>query len=192
MTERTAETKYVKLRYNYEILDYIDYITPKGWLKIKREIAFDKLEQIIKSYKDNLKIFLFGSSGQDTCTIFSDIDITIIDNYCDEDSEIDKLYNLMDYLKKKGYSDDIELINAKVPILKGTHSSTGIKVDISLNRINGYEDSLMIKKILDKNQILRQAIIILKILLKINNLNEPYTGGMSSYLLFHLVYFYPQ
>ena len=33
-------------------------------------------------------------------------------------------------------------------------------------------------------------IIILKILLKINDLNEPYHGGMSSFLLFHLVYFF--
>ena len=96
----------------------------------------------------------------------------------------------MHYLIKNKFSYDIHLINAKVPILKGTHESTGIKVDISYNRKNGYEDSFFIKNILEENNILRQAIIILKILLKENNLNEPYTGGMSSYLLFHLVYFF--
>ena len=52
----------------------------------------------------------------------------------------------MKVLKFNGFSDDIELIDAKVPILKGTNSLTGIKFDISFNRLNGFEDSLLIKK----------------------------------------------
>ena len=195
MQENTEKTMYSKLRYNLEILDYIDYITQNGWEKAKREIAFDKLKQLVKSYNNNMSVVLFGSSQHNTCTVFSDIDVTIINNnnkYEDYYSflEMEELNQLMHYLIKNKFSYDIHLINAKVPILKGTHESTGIKVDISYNRKNGYEDSFFIKNILEENNILRQAIIILKILLKENNLNEPYTGGMSSYLLFHLVYFF--
>jgi non-canonical poly(A) RNA polymerase PAPD5/7 len=84
----------------------------------------------------------------------------------------------------------MHLINIKLPILKGTHALTGMKIDISYNRMNGYEDSFFIKNILDENNIIQQAIIILKILLRENDLNEPYSGGMGSYLLFHLVYFF--
>ena len=73
----------------------------------------------------------------------------------------------------------MQLINAIIPILKGTHASTGVKIDISYNRMNGYEDSFFIKNILDENNIIRQAIIILKILLRENDLNEPYSGGMD-------------
>ena len=79
MQEKTEKTMNSKLRYNYEILDYIDYITPKSWQKTKREIAFDKLNQLIKSYNNNMSLILFGSSSQNTCTVFSDIDVTIID-----------------------------------------------------------------------------------------------------------------
>ena len=195
MQEKTEKTMYSKLRYNLEILDYIDYITPNGWEKAKREIAFDKLKQLVKSYNNNMTVVLFGSSKQNTCTVFSDIDVTIIndnDKYEDYYSFLEKeeLNQLMHYLIKNKFSYDIHLINAKVPILKGTHETTGIKFDISYNRKNGYEDSFFIKNILEENDILRQAIIILKILLKENDLNEPYTGGMSSYLLFHLVYFF--
>ena len=96
----------------------------------------------------------------------------------------------MYFLERNNYSYDIHLINAKVPILKGTHASTGMKIDISYNRMNRYEDSFFIKKILEENNIILQAIIILKILLKENDLNEPYSGGIGSYLLFHLVYFF--
>ena len=193
MQEKTEKTMYSKLRYNLEILDYIDYITPKGWDKAKREIAFDKLKQLVNSYNNNLSVVLFGSSSQNTCTVFSDIDVTIIDEnnkYNYPFLEKEELNQLMHYLIRNKYSYDIQIINAKVPILKGTHNLTGVKIDISYNRMNGYEDSFFIRNILAENNILRQAIIILKILLKENYLNEPYSGGMSSYLLFHLVYFF--
>ena len=45
MQEKTEKIVYSKSRYNYEILDYIDYITPKGWHKAKREIAFNELNK---------------------------------------------------------------------------------------------------------------------------------------------------
>jgi len=190
MKEETEKIEDVYMRFNQEILDYIDYITPKGWTNAKREITIDKLKQIIQSYNPNLNVILFGSYYQNTSTIFSDIDFTIIDNNSYISYEIGELYNLMKVLKFNGFSDDIELIDAKVPILKGTNSLTGIKFDISFNRLNGFEDSLLIKKIIENLPIIRRAIIILKILLKINDLNEPYHGGMSSFLLFHLVYFF--
>ena len=41
-----------------------------------------------------------------------------------------------------------------------------------------------------KNKKLRNIMIILKILLKINNLEKTTLGGMNSFLLFHLVYYY--
>ena len=192
MQEKTEKTIYSELRYNYEILDYIEYITPKGWHKAKRQIAFDKLNQLVKSYNDKMSLILFGSSSQNTCTVFSDIDVTIIDDNKSDYSflELEKLNELMYFLEKNEYSYDMRLIDAKVPIIKGTHASTGVKIDISYNRMNGYEDSFFIKNILEENNIIRQAIIILKILLRENDLNEPYSGGMGSYLLFHLVYFF--
>ena len=189
MKEETEKIEDVYMRFNREILDYIDYITPKGWTYAKREITIDKLKNIIKSYNPNLNVVIFGSFYQNTSTIFSDIDFSIIDNSSHITNEIGELRNLMKVLKHNRFSRDIEFINAKIPILKGTNSFTGIKFDISFNRLKGYEDSLIIKKIIEEHPIIRKAIIILKILLKINNLNESFHGGMSSFLLFHLVYF---
>lgn len=139
-----------------------------------------------------MSLILFGSSSQNTCTIFSDIDVSIIEdnNFNYSFLEFEELNQLRYFLKRNNYSYDIHLINAKVPILKGTHAATGVKIDISYNRMNGYEDSFYIKHILEENIIIRQAVIILKILLKENDLNEPYSGGIGSYLLFHLVYFF--
>ena len=100
------------------------------------------------------------------------------------------MQNLRYFLIRNGYSHDLQFINARVPIWKGTHAFTGVKLDISFNRLNGYEDSLIIKNIIDENKVIKQAIIILKILLRRYYLNEPYSGGMNSFLLFHLVLFF--
>ena len=190
MEDGTEKIKNVKTRFNQEILDYIDYITPKGWLYAKREIALDKLKQMIKFYNFNFDIILFGSFYQNISTIFSDIDTTIVVNSYHSYMELYELENIRCFLINNRYSNDMRLINARVPILKGTHALTGIKVDISFNRLNGYEDSLIIKKIIEENIVIKQAIIILKVLLRRYYLNEPFTGGMSSFLLFHLVYFF--
>ena len=160
MKEETEKIEDVYMRFNQEILDYIDYITPKGWTYAKREITIDKLKNIIKSYNPNLNVVLFGSFYQNTSTIFSDIDFSIIDNSSHITNEIGELRNLMKVLKYNRFSRDIEFINAKIPILKGTNSFTGIKFDISFNRLKGYEDSLIIKKIIEEHPIIRKAIII--------------------------------
>ena len=193
MKEETEQIMYSKLRYNLEILDYIDYVTPKGEIKAKREMAFNQLKQTIELYNKNFEVVLFGSSAQNLSTIYSDLDITIINHnskYYNRYNEINELNAIMLFLMKNGFSYNIDLIHARVPIIKGVHYLTDIKFDISYNRINGYEDSLIIRQILDENEIMRKAIIILKIFLKINNLNEPFTGGMGSYLLLHLAYFF--
>ena len=63
-------------------------------------------------------------------------------------------------------------------------------MDISVNRDNGYKDSNIIKDIISKHIILKKAIVILKIYLKVNRLNYTKKGGISSFLLFHLVYYF--
>ena len=107
MKEETEKIEDVYMRFNQEILDYIDYITPKGWTNAKREITIDKLKQIIKSYNPNLNVILFGSYYQNTSTIFSDIDFTIIDNNSYTSYEIGELYNLMKVLKHNGFNRDV-------------------------------------------------------------------------------------
>ena len=67
---------------------------------------------------------------------------------------------------------------------------TEIFLDISVNRKNGYEDSQIIREIISKHIILKQATIILKMFVKIRQLNNTQNGGISSFLLFHLVYYF--
>ena len=191
MSEETEKIKDNNSRFSKEILEYVNYITPNNQSLSTRQSTMQILKQIIKRRKPEWKVHLFGSFRQGTSTVFSDLDFEIlIDKNSSRKRDIDELYFLMKILRNNEFSNNIRLIRARVPILKATCSATGINIDISVNRKNGYEAADMIKKILSRHKILRPIIIILKILLKMNKLNEPHTGGMSSFLLFHLVYFF--
>ncbi len=62
----------------------------------------------------------------------------------------------------------------------------------SANRKNGYEAKKVIKKILEDYPYLRPLIYVLKYFLRQRKLNESYTGGISSFLLFNLLFSYVQ
>ena len=180
-------------RFGKELMDYYNYIIPHKFYLNERQNTIQNLTNIIKKYKPGWKVLLFGSFSQNLSTVFSDLDFCIMDN--DETNscrkrDINKLYNLMQILKREKFYKKIILIKARVPILKLVCESNGINIDISMNHINGCQTGLLIRKILDKNFLLKPVTIILKVLLKMNDLNEASSGGMSSFLLFHLVFFY--
>ena len=191
MSKETESIEDNKDRFNKEILEYVEYITPNNESLSQRQSTMNFLKQIINKKKPEWKVYLFGSFRQKTSTVFSDLDFEIIiDNNSSRKRDIDELFYLKKILNSNGFSKDLYFIKARVPILKGTCSLTGISVDISVNRHNGYQAADLIKRIISKHRILRPIIIILKILLKKYSYNEAHTGGMSSFLLFHLVYFF--
>jgi DNA polymerase sigma len=96
----------------------------------------------------------------------------------------------MNILSNEGFSQDIEFINANCPILRGICVNTGFNFDICFNKRSGLKAVELVKNVVDNNAIIKQAVIFIKILLKIKNLNETFTGGMCSFLVFHLVYYF--
>ena len=191
MSKETEKIEDQKIRFGKEILEYVNYITPNNKSFSMRQTTVQILKQVIKRKRPEWKVHLFGSFRQGTSTVFSDLDFEIIiDKNSSRKRDIDELFFLMKILKNNEFSNNIRLIRARVPILKATCTTTGISVDISVNRHNGYQAADLIKKIISRHQILKPIIIILKMLLKKNNLNEAHSGGMSSFLLFHLIFFF--
>ena len=191
MSAETKKIQNINSRFNSEIYEYVNYIIPKNYSLSQRQNTKQRLINIIRKYQPQWKIILFGSFSQNTSTIFSDLDFAIISNVdSSRKKDFNELIYIMKILRNEGFSRNIRLIRARVPILKATCSLTGINVDISVNRDNGYKAARIIRNILAKYKVLKPTIIILKILLKINNFNDAHTGGMSSFLLFHLVYFF--
>jgi non-canonical poly(A) RNA polymerase PAPD5/7 len=72
---------------------------------------------------------------------------------------------------------------AKVPIVKLVVMPFGLKFDISIGKSNGLEAVTLIREHLQKWPPLRPLVTILKLYLLQRNMNEVFTGGLSSYAL---------
>ena len=129
----------------------------------------------------------------------SDIDILILSK--NEANNIDAnannykyLYNslkqIYDKLKEKKDFSYLELIAAKVPIIKCKYKETNITVDISIFKKNGASAAEQLEKIINIHPEIRPLILVIKYMLRQRNLNEIYKGGASSFILFSLIYYY--
>jgi non-canonical poly(A) RNA polymerase PAPD5/7 len=130
----------------------------------------------------------------------SDIDILIVqqseNKINEENSEIEKdkiseiikkIYNILFDTKNFTY---IEMIKAKVPIIKCTLKETEVNVDISFFRKNGADAVKTIEKIIDIFPEIRPLTLVIKYTLRQRQLNEIYKGGISSFIIFSLIYYY--
>lgn len=75
------------------------------------------------------------------------------------------------------------LDKASVPIIKLTDRETHVKVDISFNMQSGVQSAELIKKFKRDYPVLGKLVLVLKQFLLLRDLNEVFTGGISSYSL---------
>ena len=203
---------------HYEILDYVStvLIPNKGSEVLLKQTSI-LLEKEIKKISKYFDILPYGSYVQKLNTVHSDLDFTLIftedfniQNFFSDEDDIN-IFNsnkktgesyigdLLDFLKRRLINSnfteekDIDVISgARVPILKCKCKETGIKIDLSLCRIQSVKLAYKIRKIADKEILIRYTTLLLKEILRNKNLNEVYSGGMSSILIFELVCFFFQ
>nr|CAD7444407.1 unnamed protein product [Timema bartmani] len=71
----------------------------------------------------------------------------------------------------------------QVPIVKLTDKQSDVKVDISFNMSNGVRSAQLIKEFKHRFPVLPKLVFVLKHFLLQRDLNEVFTGGISSYSL---------
>ena len=182
---------------HYEIYDYVSVkLIPSPTEKTLRELTIKKITSLIKQFNPSFKVKVFGSYAQNLDTKYSDIDLEIL---CDNDqncieSEFQLLTDIYDYFRaNNSFSpNDISLIPAKVPIIKAKLLETNINVDIGINNIEGIEIADIIFGHVSNEPILKYTILLIKELLRINQLNESINGGMTSLMLFEIVFYFFQ
>ena len=176
-----------------EIVEYVNKIEPRGEKLALREDTIKIFTDIMEEGFPNWIVKIFGSYAQGTQTIYSDLDFVVFKSKDDDlINDFDMLHMIKNYLYKKHFSYKMRLIKAKVPIIKATCQRTGINLDISVNRFNGCAAAVIINNKLREIPVLHPIILLLKMVLRKAELNEPHTGGMGSFLLFSLVFFYYQ
>lgn len=113
--------------------------------------------------------------------IFSDIDLVVIGMWTNL-----PLRTLERALLDQNIAEpsSIKVLDkASVPIVKLTDKETEIKVDISFNMNNGVKSAELINSFKKRFPVLEKLVMVLKQFLLQRDLNEVFTGGISSYSL---------
>lgn len=85
------------------------------------------------------------------------------------------------WLEDLSYLEVIE--QTRVPLVKFTHAPTGISVDVCFNQKTGPQAAALMHQYMEALPPLRPLTFILKQFMSSRGLNQPYTGGVGSFLL---------
>ncbi|RWS15748.1 non-canonical poly(A) RNA polymerase PAPD5-like protein [Dinothrombium tinctorium] len=164
-----------------EIQHFYEYMSPTQEEQQMRSFVVKRIEKVIKNIWPYAKVEIFGSFRTGLYLPTSDIDLMVMGKW-------DKLplFTLEKALLEANIADTdtIKVLDkASVPIVKLIDKDTEIRVDISFNTNNGVKSAKLIKEFKKKYPNLPKLVLVLKQFLLQRDLNEVFTGGISSYSL---------
>ena len=175
-------TSHPILQLHQEILDFAAFTSPTQSLVVIRKSLTSELIAVLQGLCPGLSLSSYGSTQTGLSLGSSDLDLRIVLPNSEADSAI--LQKISDYLSLNGYLS-VYIGNAKVPIVRIERESRPKRVEISQTPA---ESPWIYNEIAQKPEI-RPLILVLKAYFRQRNLNDTYTGGIGSYLLYHLVAF---
>ncbi|GFN94855.1 pap-associated domain-containing protein 5 [Plakobranchus ocellatus] len=168
-----------------EIVDFYEYMAPQPQEAYMRNAVVERLKSVIEDLWPDARVEIFGSFRTGLYLPTSDIDLVVFGKW---DSQ--PLFTLQNALLKRKLADasSIKVLDkASVPIVKLTDAESEVKVDVSFNMDNnqnyGVESAQLIQEYLEKYDCLKYLVMVLKQFLLQRDLNEVFTGGISSYSL---------
>ncbi|XP_061807050.1 terminal nucleotidyltransferase 4A-like isoform X1 [Nerophis lumbriciformis] len=164
-----------------EIVDFFNFMSPCPEEEAMRRDVVKRIESVIKELWPTARVEIFGSFSTGLYLPTSDIDLVVFGKW-----DHPPLQELEQALKRHNVSGPYPikvLDKATVPIIKLTDHETKVKVDISFNVETAVKAAQFIKSYLKKYTVLPPLIFVLKQFLLQRDLNEVFTGGISSYSL---------
>ena len=164
-----------------EIKLFFDYMSHRPSEQYMRQLVVDRIKDVIQSLWPAAKVEIFGSFRTGLYLPTSDIDLVVFGKWDDL-----PLWTLENELTKQGIcdKDNVKVLDkASVPIVKLTDKATDVRVDISFNMTNGVQSAKNIRDFMKKFPNLKYLVLVLKQFLLQRDLNEVFTGGISSYSL---------
>uniref|UniRef100_A0A182VXN9 PAP-associated domain-containing protein n=1 Tax=Anopheles minimus TaxID=112268 RepID=A0A182VXN9_9DIPT len=151
--------------------------------------------QQMASWMPKYELYLMGSTISGFGTDNSDIDMCIVDidgpTYCDSRTEaLNNLLRVKSFIEAMPNSSSFEhldLIRAKVPILRFRHVQEKIDIDLSINNRVGIRNTHLLHCYAQLDLRVRPLVMFIKLWAQHHNLNDPINSTMSSYSLVLMV-----
>ena len=177
------------VRLHDEVCDLVQYLKPTHEENVMRKFVVNQMTEIAEKLFPGGKVVVFGSLVTDLILPTSDVDMTICYDALDT-GDNNALHEAMDTLSKYIQTHDLcddaypQVIKAtKVPLVKFTHKTTWIDVDISFNAPNGRVNSEMVQTYRRRLPIITPLTMVVKYFLQQRGMHEPFSGGLGSYAI---------
>ncbi|KAL4784602.1 hypothetical protein BJX76DRAFT_213759 [Aspergillus varians] len=163
-----------------DMLEAYDRLLPSAESDSRRRRLVRKLEDLFNRQWPGceIKVHVFGSSGNKLCSSDSDVDICITTT-C---KELEHVCLLADVLAKNGMERVVCISHAKVPIVKIWDPELRLACDMNVNNTLALENTRMVRTYVEIDERVRPLAMIVKHWTKRRILNDAGLGGtLSSY-----------
>ncbi|RWA03497.1 hypothetical protein EKO27_g11608 [Xylaria grammica] len=143
-----------------DMRELYDRLQPTDAVETKRLKLVQKLEEILNTAwpGHDIRVHLFGSSGNLLCSDDSDVDICIVTPW----KELEGICMLADLLAKHGMERVVCVASAKVPIVKIWDPELELSCDMNVNNTLALENTRMIKTYVHIDDRVRPLAMIIK------------------------------
>ena len=166
-----------------EILAFTSLMEPLPSELQARNDLVDKLRTLLTQELPGATLEVFGSQATGLMLPTSDIDIVVLTHKAAAAAAAaSPMRTFADLVREHLKPTYLETIaNTRIPLVKFTVD--GLQVDVSFNQPTGPPAAKLMKQMLQDLPPLRPVTIVLKYFLAARGLNEPYSGGVGSYML---------
>ncbi|XP_054748592.1 terminal nucleotidyltransferase 4A-like [Lytechinus pictus] len=170
---------------HHEIIDFYHFMLPRYEEHHMRREVVQRIQGIVRSIWPKAKVEIYGSTRTMLYLPTSDIDLVLFGDIGES-----PFFRLGNELEKSGIAEQgsIKVLDkASVPIVKLTDNVTKVRVDISFNMQTGTDCAKLIEEFICQFPSLPFMVFALKQFLLQRDLNEVWTGGISSYSLILMI-----
>jgi non-canonical poly(A) RNA polymerase PAPD5/7 len=194
------------VRLHNEIVGYARLVEPTPRETATRQQLVERVRQLaVREFGDVAQVLVFGSQATGLFLPTSDIDLVIVTK-SEQDLQKDKerkdkdgdqaaafdptplrrfaaaVRDAWEATSELSYLEVIE--NTRVPLVKFTHGPTRVSIDVSFDLLDsGPPAAKLMNTYLEALPPLRPLTLVAKSFLAARGLNQPYTGGVGSYML---------
>ncbi|THC89375.1 hypothetical protein EYZ11_011177 [Aspergillus tanneri] len=160
-----------------DMLEAYDRLLPSAESDDRRRQLVRKLEKLFNEQWPgrDIKVHVFGSSGNKLCSSDSDVDICITTTY----KELEHVCILAEVLAKHGMERVVCVSHAKVPIVKIWDPELRLACDMNVNNTLALENTRMIRTYVEIDDRVRPLAMIIKHWTKRRILNDAGLGVCS-------------
>ncbi|XP_056140585.1 poly(A) RNA polymerase GLD2 [Lampris incognitus] len=185
---------YAKDKLSVQMVELFEACQQQASDLLRKETCRSQLQRDIQNIFPMARLYLTGSSmnGLGCRTSDADLCLVVVGSMNRFPDAIYILTVLQKLFKSLSYLEKIQLIRAKVPILRFKERGSGLEFDLNINNTVGIRNTFLLKSYAYADLRTRPIILVIKKWARYQDINDASKGTLSSYTLVLMVLHYLQ